>query len=115
VAINCIFCKIAAGELGTTFVYESPEIVAFRDIHPRAPVHILIIPRRHIAQVSALAEADTELVGKLIYVAKQVAEQEGLAERGYRLVFNCGPDSGQEVPHIHLHLLGGRRLGWPPG
>lgn len=112
---DCIFCKIAAGELGTNFLYQSDEIVAFQDIHPRAPVHILIIPRRHIPKVSALADQDAELVGKLVIVARQIAQAEGLDERGYRLVFNCGPDSGQEVPHIHLHLLGGRRLGWPPG
>lgn len=114
-ASNCIFCKIAAGELGTQFLYESEEIVAFRDIHPRAPVHTLIIPRRHIPKVSALEPQDAELVGKMIIVAKELAEKEGLADRGYRLVFNCGPDSGQEVFHLHLHLLGGRRLGWPPG
>lgn len=114
-ASECIFCKIAAKELGTSLLYESDEIVAFRDIHPRAPVHILIIPRRHIPKVSALAPEDADLVGRMVFVAKLLAEQEGLAERGYRLVFNCGPDSGQEVAHIHLHLLGGRRLGWPPG
>ncbi|MCK9484958.1 MAG: histidine triad nucleotide-binding protein [Candidatus Marinimicrobia bacterium] len=112
---DCIFCKIAAGEFGTEFLYESPEIVAFRDIHPKAPTHILIIPRRHIPKVSDLTEEDEKLIGRMITVANILAEQEGLRERGFRLIFNCGRESGQEVFHLHLHLLGGRLFNWPPG
>ncbi|HPC36319.1 MAG TPA: histidine triad nucleotide-binding protein [Candidatus Marinimicrobia bacterium] len=112
---DCIFCKIAAGQLGTEFLYESDEIVAFRDIHPKAPTHILIIPRRHIPKITDLQEPDEKLVGRMVTVANILAEKEGLKERGFRLIFNCGRDSGQEVFHIHLHLLGGRPFHWPPG
>ncbi|HPD25459.1 MAG TPA: histidine triad nucleotide-binding protein [Candidatus Marinimicrobia bacterium] len=112
---DCIFCKIAAGKLGTEFLYESDEIVAFRDIHPKAPTHILIIPRRHIPRITDLQESDEKLVGRMVTVANTLAEKEGLKESGFRLIFNCGRDSGQEVFHIHLHLLGGRPFHWPPG
>ncbi len=105
---DCIFCKIAAGAFGTEFLYESDEIVAFRDIHPKAPTHILIIPRRHIPKVSDLKVEDEQLVGRMITVANILAEREGLKERGFRLLFNVGRDGGQEVMHLHLHLLGGR-------
>jgi histidine triad (HIT) family protein len=96
-------------------VYEDDEILAFRDINPQAPTHLLIIPRRHIASVNELEAGDAELVGKLFLVARELAAAEGLAESGYRLVMNTGPGAGQTVHHIHLHLLGGRSLHWPPG
>ncbi len=113
--MDCIFCKIAAGEMGTEFLYENDEIVAFRDLNPQAPSHILIIPKAHIAKVDDLNEKHETLAGKLILVAKKIAKNEGVSESGYRLVFNNGDDGGQEVPHLHLHLLGGRKLNWPPG
>ncbi len=112
---DCIFCKIAAGAFGTQFLYESDEILAFRDINPQAPTHILIIPRRHIPKVSDLQIGDGQLIGQMVMVANILAEKEGLKERGFRLVFNCGRESGQEVMHLHLHLLGGRLFKWPPG
>jgi histidine triad (HIT) family protein len=104
---DCIFCKIAAGAFGTEFLYESDEIVAFRDIHPKAPTHILIIPRRHIPKVSDLKVEDEQLVGRMITVANILAEREGLKERGFRLLFKSGGMAVQEVMHLHLHLLGG--------
>lgn len=112
---ECIFCRIAAGEIPADLVYEDEAVVAFRDLNPQAPTHILIIPRRHIATTNDLTPEDAELVGKLVLVAKQVAAKEGIAEDGYRLVLNCNAGAGQTVFHIHLHLLGGRALGWPPG
>jgi histidine triad (HIT) family protein len=115
VAEGCLFCKIAAGEIPAKVVCETDEVVAFRDINPQAPSHVLIVPRRHVPSVNALAPEDAELVGKLFLAAREIARQEGVAEGGYRLVMNTGPDAGQSVDHIHLHLLGGRGLGWPPG
>ncbi|PIS30771.1 MAG: histidine triad nucleotide-binding protein [Candidatus Marinimicrobia bacterium CG08_land_8_20_14_0_20_45_22] len=112
---DCIFCKIASGQFGTEFLYESDEIVAFRDIHPRAPIHFLVIPKKHIPKVSDVQPEDEALIGKMVAVANIVAKQEKISESGYRLVFNCGRDSGQDVFHIHLHVLGGRKLNWPPG
>ena len=112
---DCIFCKIATGELATELLYESDQAVAFRDINPRAPIHVLIVPKRHIPSLVETGPADTEILGELQSAAVQVATDLGLAESGFRLVTNCLEDGGQEVPHLHLHLLGGRRLGWPPG
>jgi len=112
---DCIFCKIAAGAFDTQFVYQDEELVAFRDINPQAPVHILIIPRRHIPQIRQLQGNDDKLVGRMILTAVELAKQEQIAESGYRIVFNCGENGGQEVDHIHLHLLGGRKMTWPPG
>ena len=112
---DCIFCKIAAGEFGTEFVYESDEIVAFRDLNPQAPTHILIIPKAHIEKVSDLEKEHEALAGKLLLAAKEVAAKEGLTEDGFRMVFNNGKNAGQEVMHIHMHLLGGRKMNWPPG
>lgn len=112
---DCIFCRIAAGELPATLVREDDDVVAFRDIDPRAPTHVLVIPRRHIASVDDLGAGDAEVVGRLFLVAKDIAREEGVAESGYRLVMNTGPDAGQSVAHIHLHLLGGRDFAWPPG
>lgn len=112
---DCLFCKMAAGEIRPDKVYEDDEIIAFRDINPQAPVHILVTPRRHIATTNDLGADDAALVGRLIMTAARLAEEEGVAESGYRTVFNCNAGAGQSVFHLHLHLLGGRRLGWPPG
>lgn len=112
---DCIFCKIAAGAIPADEVYSDAEILAFGDLHPQAPVHVLIIPRRHVAAHSDLGPADTELAGKLQVAAVKIAADLGLVETGYRVVINCGRDGCQTVPHLHMHLLGGRSLGWPPG
>ncbi len=112
---NCLFCKMVAGEIKPAIVHEDEDILAFRDINPQAPTHILVIPKRHIATINDLQPADAELVGRLFLVAQKLAHDEGIAESGYRTVFNCNRDAGQEVFHIHLHLLGGRRMSWPPG
>ena len=111
---NCIFCKIAAKEVPSTMVYEDEHIVAFRDLNPKAPEHILIIPRKHIARIEVLTENDIELMGRLVFAAKRIADDLEL-KNGYRLIFNNGADSGQEVEHIHLHLMGGRKFSWPAG
>lgn len=112
---ECIFCRIAAGDIPANKVFEDDDLVAFRDIRPMTPIHIQIIPKRHIETIQDLSESDSSLIGKMILTANRIASENGLAERGYRLVFNCKGDGGQEVYHIHLHLLGGRRMGWPPG
>ncbi len=112
---DCLFCKMVAGDIKPDTVYENDEVLAFRDINPQTPVHVLVIPKRHIATTNDLEAGDAELIGKLYLVAKQVAEQEGIAEPGYRTLINCNRDGGQAVYHIHLHLMGGRPLGWPPG
>ncbi len=113
-AKDCIFCRIIAGEAPAQKVYETESVVAFRDANPQAPTHILIVPRKHIARIADLGPEDASLMGGLIYAAKVVAEQEGIGQ-GFRLVFNNGPQAGQSVYHIHLHLLGGRAFRWPPG
>ncbi len=113
--MDCLFCKIAAGEMDADIVFQDDEIVAFRDINPQAPTHILIVPRRHIETLNDLAEEDAPLIGRLSLVARDLAASEGIAEDGYRVVMNCMEGAGQSVWHIHLHLLGGRSLGWPPG
>jgi len=112
---DCIFCKIAAGEIPATKLLETDDVVVFRDLNPQAPTHLLAIPRKHIATINDLDAADAALVGKLYLAAKQVAVAEGVADSGYRTVMNCGEGAGQTVFHIHLHILGGRPLGWPPG
>ncbi|MCP5307442.1 MAG: histidine triad nucleotide-binding protein [Chromatiaceae bacterium] len=112
---DCIFCKIAAGEIPADIVYDDGEVLAFRDINPEAPVHLLLIPRRHIATLNDLSEADAALVGRLYLAGQQIAMELGVAESGYRTVINCNRDAGQLVFHIHMHLLAGRELGWPPG
>ena len=112
---DCIFCKIIAGEIPSTQVYADETVIAFRDINPVAPTHILIIPRDHIETVNDLTVDDETLVGHLFTTAKQIAEEQGVAESGYRLIINCGPDSRQEVYHIHLHLIGGQRMQHPMG
>ena len=112
---DCLFCKIVGGDIPSNIVFENDDVLAFRDISPQAPTHILIIPRRHIATINDLGDDDRELVGSLFTAAKLIAATEGLSDDGYRVVMNCGEGAGQSVFHIHLHLLGGRALGWPPG
>ena len=112
---DCIFCKIVAEEIPADVVYTDDQVIAFRDISPQAPTHILVIPREHISSVNDLSEDHASMVGRLILVAKELAAEDGLAESGYRLVLNTGPDGGQAVSHIHLHLFGGRPMAWPPG
>ncbi len=112
---ECIFCKIAAGEIPAERIYEDDLVVGFRDLSPQAPTHVLLIPRRHIATLNDLQPQDEALVGHLYTAAAKVAADEGLAERGYRTLINCNEDGGQTVFHLHLHLLGGRRMRWPPG
>lgn len=112
--MSCVFCRIAAGEIPARVVHRDERAVAFHDINPQAPVHVLVIPREHIASLADVGEEHGDLLGHLLLVASRVARQEGLAA-GYRLVANCGRDGGQTVDHLHLHLLGGRGLGWPPG
>lgn len=111
----CLFCRIAKGEIPSKVVREDEQVYAFRDIDPKAPTHVLIIPRRHIASVNDLSESDGDIIGRLFLAAREIVAAEGLAKGGYRLVMNTGPDAGQAVPHIHLHVLGGRRMSWPPG
>jgi histidine triad (HIT) family protein len=112
---ECLFCKIAAGEIPAKIVFEDEKVVAFEDIKPQAPVHILIIPRKHIPTVLDLTEEDQELVGYMHLVANHIAGEKSLAERGFRLVTNCKESAGQAVFHLHIHLLGGRDFSWPPG
>ena len=114
-AESCIFCRIAAGEIPAKIVKDGGEVLAFRDIDPKAPSHILIIPRRHIASANEFADDDGNLIGAMVLLAKQVAAEEGIAASGYRMVMNTGRNGGQSVDHVHMHLLGGRSLGWPPG
>ena len=108
---DCIFCKIINGQVPSEKVYEDEEILAFKDIHPAAPIHVLIIPKKHIATLMDIEEEDSSLMGKIIQTAKLIAKQLGIGENGFRLIANCGPDSGQEVMHIHFHLLAGRTMG----
>jgi histidine triad (HIT) family protein len=110
---DCLFCKMVTGDIKPDVVFENDHILAFRDINPQAPVHILIIPKRHITTLNDLDDA--QLGGQILQVAVELAKQEGLAEEGYRTVFNCNNNGGQAVYHLHLHLLGGRQMAWPPG
>jgi histidine triad (HIT) family protein len=112
---DCLFCKIAAGQIPATIVFQDDHIAAFKDITPRAPTHVLVVPRRHIASLNELGPGDDALVGEMVRAAASIAKEQGLADRGYRTVFNCNADAGQTVFHIHLHLLGGRTMAWPPG
>lgn len=112
---DCIFCKIIAGEIPSERVYEDENIVAMRDINPQAPVHILLLPKEHITGIAELEKKHRDLMGDMLLAAAAVAEEAGLAADGYRLVVNCGEAGGQEVPHLHIHLLGGRQMQWPPG
>jgi histidine triad (HIT) family protein len=112
---NCIFCKIAAGIIPANFLYNDEQLMAFHDLNPQAPVHVLIIPREHIATLNDLTFTHEALIGKMILVARQIADKAGISKRGYRTVFNCNAEAGQSVFHVHLHLLGGRPMNWPPG
>lgn len=112
---ECVFCRIASGEIPAERVYEDDGVIAIRDINPQAPVHLLLIPRRHIASLAGVTPADRDLLGALMLLAAALAEREGVRGRGFRLVMNSGAEGGQTVPHLHLHLLGGRAMGWPPG
>ena len=112
---DCLFCKIVDGDVPADIVYENDSLIAFRDINPKAPTHILLIPRRHIATMNDLQEGDMPIAGELFTTAARIAADEGLAEDGYRVVMNCNEAAGQSVFHIHLHLLGGRPMSWPPG
>lgn len=112
---DCLFCAIVAGDVPATTVLETDRVLAFRDIHPQAPTHVLVIPKEHHPDLATLAAADGSLLGEVITAGSRVAEAEGVAETGYRVVFNTGADAGQAVPHVHGHVLGGRHLAWPPG
>lgn len=112
---DCLFCKMVAGEIKSNMVLETEDLIAFRDINPQAATHVLIVPRKHISTVNDLAEVDAVLIGKLVLAARKIAAMEGITESGYRLVMNCNAGAGQTVFHIHLHLLGGRHMAWPPG
>ena len=108
---DCVFCKIIKEEIPTEKVYETEEILAFKDIHPAAPIHILVVPKKHISMLTDLKPEDEALIGKIYTTINKIAEQEGFKEQGYRVIANCGKDSGQEVMHIHFHVLGGKKLG----
>jgi histidine triad (HIT) family protein len=112
---DCIFCKIAAGNIPANIVYQNEAVLAFRDLNPQAPTHILVIPKKHIATTNDMAETDAALIGNMYLAAKHIAKAEGIAESGYRTVMNCNRGAGQTVFHIHLHVLGGRQMSWPPG
>ncbi|MCD6101387.1 MAG: histidine triad nucleotide-binding protein [Candidatus Neomarinimicrobiota bacterium] len=112
---ECIFCRIVRKEIKSEILFEDDHVVAFRDINPRAPVHILVIPKKHIPTVNDIEEEDLQLLGKMVGVARDLAVTSGISESGYRLVINCHQNAGQEVYHLHLHLLGGRKMKWPPG
>jgi|SRR5687767_14730727 len=112
---DCLFCKIVAGQIPSTVVYQDDELFAFRDINPQAPFHALVVPKRHIATMNDITPADHALVGAMVRRAAALAGEHGYAESGYRTVLNCNADAGQTVFHLHLHVLAGRGLGWPPG
>ena len=109
---DCIFCKIAAGEIPTELLYQDDEVIAFRDIKPITPVHLLVVSRKHITSLADMTDAETSIVGKMTRVANQLAREQGISESGYRLTINSGADSGQLVPHLHMHLMGGRMMKW---
>ncbi len=110
-----LFEKIANHEIPATIIHEDADLVAFHDINPQAPYHIVIIPRKPIASLNEVEPEDTELIGKMVVLAGELAQRLGISDTGYRLIFNCGPDAGQSVDHVHLHLIGGRAMNWPPG
>ncbi|HLZ23088.1 MAG TPA: histidine triad nucleotide-binding protein [Ktedonobacterales bacterium] len=112
---TCLFCRIVAGEIPSTQIYRDEKVIAFRDVNPQAPLHALVVPRAHIAGINVPEARDGALLVAIVSAANAVAREQGVAESGYRLVWNVGRDAGQTVFHMHLHLLGGRRLGWPPG
>lgn len=112
---DCLFCKIERGDIPATKVYQDEHVIAIKDIEPQAPFHFLIIPAKHVATLNDLTESDNALVGHMHQIAKQLAQQHGFAETGYRTLFNCNRGGGQAVFHLHLHVLGGRQMSWPPG
>jgi len=112
---DCLFCKMVAGDIQPDVVFEDDEVLAFRDVNPQAPLHVLVIPKTHIATTNELTAETAGVLGKMYLAAKQIAADEGVAEPGYRMVMNCNAGAGQSVFHIHLHLLGGRPMHWPPG
>ncbi|MEA3336205.1 MAG: histidine triad nucleotide-binding protein [Chloroflexota bacterium] len=112
---DCIFCKIVTGEIPADIVYQDEQVTAFRDIDPQAPVHVLLVPNEHISSLGAVDNSNAETLGHLMSVVSQIAQSEGIAESGFRLVFNTGKDGGMAVHHLHGHILGGRQMGWPPG
>lgn len=112
---NCIFCKIINGEIPSEKIYEDDLVLSFKDISPGAPVHVLIIPKKHISSINDLTEEDSNIIAHVFMVAKEITKKLGIADTGYRIVSNTGKDGGQTVPHVHFHLLGGRSLNWPPG
>jgi histidine triad (HIT) family protein len=112
---HCLFCKVIAGEIPATLVHQDERLIAFKDINPQAPTHVLIVPRRHVPTLNDLGPEDDGLVGEMIRRAAAIARENGHGDRGYRTVFNCNADAGQSVFHIHLHVLGGRSFSWPPG
>lgn len=114
-ADNCLFCKMVSGAIKPDIVYDDDSVLAFRDINPQAPLHVLVIPKKHIATLNDARPEDAALLGKLFCTAQKIAAEAGVAESGYRTVMNCNLDAGQSVFHIHLHVLGGRKLQWPPG
>jgi len=113
--MSCLFCRIISGEIPSTPVYSDERVYAFADINPQAPLHVLVVPKRHIATLNDLGESDDGIVGEMVRRAAVIAREHGHGDGGYRTVFNCNADAGQTVFHVHLHLLAGRRLGWPPG
>ena len=112
---DCIFCKVINGEIPSREVYSDKDFYAFSDVNPQAPVHVLLVPRKHVERVVDFGEADAALIGRMILTANKIAESEGLVENGFRYVLNCNEHGGQTVFHVHLHLLGGRQMAWPPG
>lgn len=113
--MDCIFCKIIEKEIPTEIIYDDDKVIAFNDLYPKAPIHKLIIPKKHIATINDIEEEDKELIGHMFYIAKKLAAEFEIAEDGYRTLMNCNAYGGQEVYHLHLHLLGGRQMQWPPG
>jgi histidine triad (HIT) family protein len=112
---RCVFCRVVSGQTKSTILYQDEEVTAFRDTNPQAPVHVLVVPNQHLESVAAAGPEQAQLLGRLILIANRIAEQEGIAASGYRLVINRGRHGGQSVDHLHLHLLGGRPMRWPPG
>ncbi len=112
---DCLFCKMVSGEIAPDTIYEDDDVLAFRDINPQAPTHVLVVPKQHVSTINDLDADSSVLVGKMMLAAAKIAQQEGFAEQGYRTIMNCNAHGGQTVFHLHLHLLGGRVMGWPPG
>ena len=113
--MSCLFCRIARGEIPANVVFDGPEVMAFRDINPVAPTHVLIVPKRHIASLAEITAAETGVLGQMFLAAREIAAREGVLSSGFRTVINTGPDANQTVFHVHLHLLAGRSMSWPPG